>query len=291
MKDFAGKVAVVTGGASGIGRAIAERFAREGVKLVLADVEPAALERTVAEMRAAGHQVTGVVTDVRKLDSVKALAAKTVDSYGGVQLLFNNAGVGTDETRQMLWQSPENDWRWVLDVNLFGVLNGIKAFVPGMLERGEEAYVVNTSSGNGGLFPLPTTPIYASVKAAVTCVSEVLHAQLQMTGAPVKAGVLFPGPHLVRTNIFTAYRNRPADVPYETEPDAPPPTLEEIRGMIEGAGLEFAVTEPADVAELAFQGIREDRFWLLPASEETDGRVRERLQGILARENPPLRFM
>lgn len=291
MKDFAGKVAVITGGASGIGRAIGERLAREGVKLVLADVEPAALERTVAELRGAGVEATGVVTDVRKPAAVEALAEKTLSTYGGVHLVFLNAGVGTDETRQMLWQSPENDWRWVLDVNLFGVLNGIKTFVPILLERGEEAHVVNTSSGNGGLFPLPTTPIYAAVKAAVTCVSEVLHAQLLMTGAPVKASVLFPGPHLVRTNIFTAHRNRPADAPYEKDPDTPPPTFDEIKVMIESAGLPFAVTEPPEVAELAFQGLREDRFWLIPASEDNDARVRERMEGILARENPPLKFM
>ncbi|MFN7955680.1 MAG: SDR family NAD(P)-dependent oxidoreductase [bacterium] len=291
MKDFAGKVAVITGGASGIGRAIADRLAREHVKIVLADVEPKALDASVSEMRARGHEVIGVVTDVRKLDAVKALAAKTLETYGGVQLVFLNAGVGTDETRSMIWDSPETDWRWVLDVNLFGVLNGIKAFVPILLQRDEEAHVICTSSGNGGLFPLPTTPIYAAAKAAVTCVAEVLHAQLSMSGAPVKAGVLFPGPHLVRTNIFTAYRNRPADFPDEKPADSPPPTLEDIRGMIESAGLEFAVTEPAEVAELAIDGIRRDRFWILPESEQTDERVRERLQGILARENPPLRFM
>jgi NAD(P)-dependent dehydrogenase (short-subunit alcohol dehydrogenase family) len=186
----------------------------------------------------------------------------------------------------MIWDSPDNDWMWTFRVNVWGVLNGIKAFVPLMLERGEEGQVVNTSSGNGGLYPLPMTPIYSSSKAAVTCISEVLNCQLQMAGAKIKASVLFPGPNIVRTNIFSAARNRPSDLPYEKEPTSPPPSLEDIKGMIESAGMKFAVTEPGDVADFAFEGIRNDQFWILPPSEQTDAALRNRLEGILGRQNP-----
>jgi NAD(P)-dependent dehydrogenase (short-subunit alcohol dehydrogenase family) len=288
MRDLKGKVAVVTGGASGIGRALGRRFAREGMKLVLADVEKGALGATVEMMRREGATVMGVVTDVSRYDSVEALARRTLETYGGVHVVCNNAGIGTDETRTTLWQSPESDWTWAFRVNVWGVIHGIKAFVPLMLERGEEGLVVNTSSGNGGLYPLATTPIYSTTKAAVTTITEVLNYQLQMAGGRIKASVLFPGPHIVNTNIFTAARNRPADLPDEKEP-VPPPTLADIKGFYEAAGIAFAVTEPDEVAEVALDGIRNDRFWILPPSAETDAAVRDRLEGILARRNPVLR--
>lgn len=286
MHDFENKVAVVTGGASGVGRALAARFVREGMRVMLADVEKVALDATVEALRSGGADVKGVVTDVSRIESVRALAQATLDAYGTVHVVCNNAGVGTDETKSMIWDSPDNDWLWTFRVNVWGVLNGIKAFVPLMLERGEEGHVVNTSSGNGGLYPLPMTPIYSSSKAAVTCISEVLNYQLQMVGAKIKASVLFPGPHIVRTNIFSAARNRPSDLPYEKEPTSPPPSLEDIKGMIESAGMKFAVTEPQDVADFAFEGIRNDQFWILPPSEQTDAAVRNRLEGIVGRRNP-----
>ncbi|MCA9772754.1 MAG: SDR family NAD(P)-dependent oxidoreductase, partial [Myxococcales bacterium] len=148
----------------------------------------------------------------------------------------------------------------------------------------------NTSSGNGGLYPLPTTPIYAATKAAVTSISEVLRAQLEMTGSRIQASVLFPGPNIVRTNIFTAQRNRPAALPLEKEASTPPPTLEEIGAMLESVGMAFGVTEPEEAAEHAFEGIRANRFWLLPPSDHIDQRIRDRVESILKRENPRLTF-
>ena len=287
MQDLEGKIAVVTGGASGVGRALVECFAREGMTVVVADVEKTALDSAVGEMSAGGAAITGVVTDVRSFESVKALADHTLDTHGAIHIVCNNAGVGTNEMGDTIWTSPSNDWKWCMEVNVWGVLNGIKAFVPLMLEGGQEGHVINTSSGNGGLYPLPTTPIYTTTKAAVTSMTEVLNYQLQMQGAKIKAGVLYPGPHIVNTGIFNAARNRPDDIPYEKDP-LPPPTLEGMEEMMKGAGMEWAVTEPEEVAEYTLEAIRNDQFWILPESQRTDQALRSRLEGIIARKNPSL---
>jgi len=288
MQHFAGRVAVVTGGASGVGRALGERFAREGMKVVLSDVEKAALDTTVSELRAAGHEVTGVVADVSRYEQVEALARRTLDRYGAIHVVCNNAGVGLDEMDTRIWEAEESDWAWALGVNVWGVIHGIRAFVPLMLERGEEGHVVNTSSGNGGLVSLPNTPVYSTTKAAVTTLSEVLNYQLQMVGAKIKAAVLFPGPNIVNTNILAADRNRPAELAPDRVPGRPTPTLDDIRGVMEKAGIRFAVTEPDEVAETTLQALREDRFWILPPSLEQDERIRARSESILERRTPVL---
>jgi NAD(P)-dependent dehydrogenase (short-subunit alcohol dehydrogenase family) len=288
MRDFADKVAVVTGAASGVGRALATRFAREGMRVVLSDVEKQALDGCVASLAKQGMAVSGVVADVSDADSVESLAQQAYALHGVVHVLCNNAGVGTDETQSRIWDSPDNDWTWAFRVNVWGVLNGIRSFVPRMLAGGDEGHVVNTSSGNGGLYPLPTTPIYSTSKAAVTTISEVLNYQLQMSGAKIKAAVLYPGPHIVNTNIFTAGRNRPADLPMGTDPAKPPPSLEDIRKLAKAAGRDMAVTEPEEVAEYTLAALREDRFWILPESSDADGRVRKRVEGIVERRTPTL---
>jgi NAD(P)-dependent dehydrogenase (short-subunit alcohol dehydrogenase family) len=149
VRDLAGKHAVVTGGASGIGLAIVARLVRERMRIVVADVEPGAIDAAVSELHAGGAEVTGIVTDVSRFESVQALARRAVETYGPVHLLCNNAGVGAQEDVP-LWELPLSDWRWTFDVNVWGVIHGLKAFVPGMLAHGEAAHVVNTSSGNGG---------------------------------------------------------------------------------------------------------------------------------------------
>ncbi|MGH2684806.1 MAG: SDR family NAD(P)-dependent oxidoreductase, partial [Actinomycetota bacterium] len=174
MDDFAGRVAVVTGGAGGVGRALGERFAAEGMRVVLADVFPEPLDKAVADLRNAGHDVTGVVTDVSELASVEHLRDVAYDTYGAVHVLCNNAGVGAGAEGR-IWDHTVNDWGWGLAVNLWGVIHGIKAFVPRMLAGGDEGHVVNTSSGNGGIAPLTSTAIYSTTKAAVTTVTEVLY--------------------------------------------------------------------------------------------------------------------
>lgn len=285
--DLKNKVAVVTGAASGVGKALCHRFAAEGMKLVLADIEKPALDKAVSDLTESGAEAIGVVTDVTKREALENLANETYERFGATHVLCNNAGVGTDETHLKIWQSPENDWKWVFAVNIWGVLHGIQTFVPRMLEAGEEGRIVNTSSGNGGLYPLPTTAIYPTTKAAVTTMTEVLHHQLTMVGASLKAGVLFPGPNIVNTGIFQAARNRPADLPLH-EGAPPPPTLEDIKKMAAGFGHELQVTEPHEVAEYAVPAIARGDFWILPESPDADAKVRARADSILKRTPPPL---
>lgn len=287
MKEFKGKVAVITGGASGIGLAMAQCFAGEGMKLVLADVEKGALDAAVEGLRAAGADVMGHVTDVSDFASVQALAAAAVAAHGKVHVLCNNAGVGAQEDVS-LWDLPLSDWAWTFSVNLWGVIHGLKAFVGDMIAHGEEGHVINTSSGNGGLTFIPNTPIYATSKAGVSAITEVLNQQLQMYDSKIKAALLYPGPHLVTSNIFTSARNRPARFEREVEQMMPPFTLETVQAMVEAAGLSFDTTAPEEVALQVLEGMRNDAFYILPRTEESDALMKERFDHILNRTNPGL---
>jgi len=282
MRDLSGKTAVVTGGASGIGKALVECLVREGTRVIIADVEAQALDAAVAGLRRSGAEVTGVITDVTRYESVQELEKRAVDAYGPVHILCNNAGVGAQEDVP-LWELPLSDWRWTFNVNVWGVIHGIKAFVPGMLAHGEEGHVINTSSGNGGLILLPFTPIYSTSKSAVSALTEVLHFQLSQMGAKIRASVLYPGPNVVATNIFTASRNRSAEYAREVPQATPPITLEGLREMFGG---KLAVTQPAEVAEYAIEGIRNNAFFLLPPNERTDAGIRQRADAILQRLDP-----
>lgn len=281
MEDFAGKVAVITGGASGVGRAIGARLAREGAKVVLADIDQGRLDATVAEIGAAA----GITVDVTKEASVDALADAVYDRFGAAHVVFNNAGVGLGEAKREIWTLPLNDWRWGIDVNVLGVVHGIKAFVPRMLEGGAEGVVINTSSTNGGLRSLPNTPIYAATKAAVTSISEVLYQQLLRAGSKVRAAVLFPGPNTVNTAIMASNLVRPNDYAGETPADAV--AYRSMQDLVKATGLKLALTEPEEVADFAVEGVRQGRFWLLPESETGDEMIRVRTDGILARADPP----
>ena len=285
MQQLVGKVAVVTGGASGVGRAMGERFGREGMKVVLADVEESALESTVKELQAGGAEVTGVVTDVARFESVRELAAAAFDTYGAVHVLCNNAGVGSGSEGH-LWQYELNDWAWAMGVNVWGVIHGINAFLPRMIEHGEDGHVVNTSSSNGGVSPLPSTPIYALTKAAVVTLTECLSAHLQGAGGKIKASVLFPGPHMLKTGLWTSWRNRPTELAKQRPRTTPYPSLDDWEQAMAKAGLEVQYTPVEEVAARVVQAIRDEQFWILPEDEATDDRIRQRADSMLERANP-----
>lgn len=280
MRDLRDKVAVITGGGSGVGRAIGARLVRDGAQVVLADIDPARLEATVSEIGAAA----GIAVDVTKEASVDALAEEVYARFGAAHVVFNNAGVGLGEAKRDLWSLPLNDWRWGIDVHILGVVHGIKAFVPRMLASGEEGVVINTSSTNGGLRSLPNTPIYAATKAAVTSISEVLYQQLRKTGDRVRAAVLFPGPNTVNTGIMASNLVRPSD--YAGEGQQGDVAYRTMGDLVRTTGLNLALTEPEEVADFTVDGILRGDFWLLPPSEAGDEMIRARTESILARADP-----
>ena len=288
MKDLPGKVAVVTGGAAGIGRALGERFAREGMKVVLADVIEGTLDATVSELRADGHDVVGVATDVSSLESVEALRDATLEAFGGVHLVCNNAGVSSGSEGH-LWEHHTQDWRWSIDVNVFGVIHGINAFVPVMLEQGTDGHVVNTSSGNGGFSPLINSAVYTTTKAAVVTITECLWGQLREIGAPVSASVLFPStrtPGMLNTGIWRPGANRPDRY---ARPGASPEgrdALAEYRTRMEAAGMEVVFAPLEEVADLCVEGILDDTFWITVPSDNQADTLRKRVSSQVDRTPP-----
>ena len=285
MDRLDGRGAVVTGGGSGIGAALGERFAREGMRVVLADVRADALEVTVDRLRSDGLEVSGVQTDVARLESVEALRDRAIERYGAVHVVCNNAGIGAG-AQGRLWEHEPNDWRWALDVNLWGVINGINAFVPHLLAHGEPGHVVNTSSGNGGISPLPSTPQYAVTKAAVVVLTECLYAQLAEVGASVGASVLFPGPHMLRTGLFESWRHRPEELANTKARSTEPVTLDAYEDMMRVAGREVRYTPVEEVAGRVVDALRSGAFWILPPSDDADDQIRARAASMLARANP-----
>jgi NAD(P)-dependent dehydrogenase (short-subunit alcohol dehydrogenase family) len=277
VREFKGKVAVITGAASGIGRALADRCAREGMKVVLADVEAPALAQAEAELSEAGADVLALRTDVSKAEEVDALARKTLDAYGAVHLLCNNAGVGAGSTA---WESTLGDWRWVIGVNLWGVVHGIRAFVPAMVDEGAEAHIVNTASVAGLLSYSANAPYHAS-KHAVVALSEKLYYDLAYRGPNVQVSVLCPG--LVSTRIMDGERNRPPELrdgrPGLTLTPEVQAALEAYRRAIE-AGM-----SPDEVADRVFQAIEEGRFYILTHPEYTP-LIEARMAAIVRGRNP-----
>ncbi len=278
MRVFRDRVAVVTGGASGIGFATAQRLAAEGMRLVLADVEAAALERATQELEAKGARVLGVPTDVSRAEDVERLARRTLEHFGAVHVVFNNAGVAVTGAA---WENTLADWEWVLGVNLWGVVHGVRTFVPILLRQDEPGHVVNTAS-MAGLTSSPGMAVYNVTKHAVVTLSETLHHDLALQNARVGVSVLCPG--FTRTRIMASARNREN----EGRVDPPNPAASELGARIELAlrrGVDAGIP-PEEVAGLVFEAIRDERFYVLPAQPEVHEALRVRMDEILARRNP-----
>ncbi len=271
MQDLEGKVAVVTGGASGIGRAVAEAAAAAGMKIVLADIEEAALKDTTAAFEASGADVASVVTDVSVGASVEDLRDKALSRFGAVHLIHNNAGVAVGG---LLWQVSEPDWNWVLGVNLWGVIHGIRAFVPLLVEQGE-GHVVNTASLAGLTSPGMLGP-YNVTKHSVVTMSETLYRDLAVVGSAVGVSVLCPG--FVRTGIADSDRNRPDWAPAPTVPEGV-----EFHGVVRN--LVSSGIEPADVADQVIDAVRHNRFYVI-THPDTFAMVETRLRDVLAERHP-----
>ncbi|WP_405832359.1 SDR family NAD(P)-dependent oxidoreductase [Streptomyces sp. NBC_01176] len=285
MRLRAGQVAVVTGAASGIGLAMARRFAADGLKVVLADIEESALEKAASGLRQDGADVHARVVDVGERAEVVALAEDVYGRYGAVHVLCNNAGVGSGAEGRM-WEHDPNDWKWAFAVNVWGVFHGIQAFVPRMIAGGEPGHVVNTSSGDGGIAPLPTASVYAVTKAAVVTMTESLYAHLKAEQARVGASVLFPGPYMLRTGLWESHRNRPSRYAKQRPRRTPYRGLDQWEAAMREAGREVRFTPVEEVADLVADGIGADRFWLLPESEHSDRQIRARSQSMLDRADP-----
>jgi NAD(P)-dependent dehydrogenase (short-subunit alcohol dehydrogenase family) len=281
MKDFNGKVAVVTGGASGVGRCLAKQLAAEGAKVVITDINAEKLAAVAADLNAASPNgsVEGIACDVTREESVQALADAVFAKYGRVDLLFNNAGVGLADMRSPFWDLPMKDWAWGFGVHVMGPVHGIKAFVPRMIEQDGEGFVVNTTSGNGALHSLPNTPIYASSKAALTSLTEVLYAQLKDKAPHIKVGILFPGPKLVNTSLLDS--PRPDEY---RDPSNPLPKGVAMSDLAERMGG-IEMTEPDDVAAYCLACVKQDQFWMLHPESGMDG-FETRVSSIRERRNP-----
>lgn len=276
MKDLKDKVAVVTGGASGLGLAMARRFAAEGMKLVLADVEEEALRKVETEFRKAGVPVIGIRTDVSRGQDVERLAEKTLAAFGGVHLLCNNAGVGPGG---VVWENTVADWEWVLGVNLWGVIHGVRVFVPILLRQDSEAHVVNTASV-AGMLSVPNLGVYCVSKHAVATLTECLYHDLTQRSSKIGVSLLCPA--YVPTGIVDSERNRPAALRNAQRAKTPEELAREeaMRKAVSSGKI-----SADQVAQMVLGAVRENRFYVL-THPKIKNAIQSRMEDILLERAP-----
>ena len=285
--EIPGVVAVVTGGANGIGKGIVGALLRRGATVVIADIEKDVIDSTLEELAELGP-VSGVRTDVTDEQSVADLADHVFTTHGRCNLLFNNAGV-TSGGGGKPWQQEPNDWRWCFGVNVFGVGIGTSVFVPRMIASGEPGQVVNTSSGDGGFAPVPTASVYAASKAAVSCFTEALHHNLVSEGTNLRASVFYPSGGLLDTGLFTASRNRPEHLQRVGEGTGRKSmTFEEMKAMItEARGEEPPVADLDELGEFVVDCVQERRYIIAKDLDDTVDLLHRRADAIGRFEVPP----
>lgn len=279
MIEFKGKVAVITGAASGIGLAIAKRCASEGMKVVLADIEEASLIKAEEELKIFKTDLLLVVCDVSKEKDIQLLSKKTIEAFGKIDLLFNNAGVSTGG---LLWENSEADWKWVLGVNLFGVINSVKTFVPIMMKQNNECHIINTSS-IAGLTSAPGNSIYGVSKHGIINVSETLYYELKLAKSKINVSVVCPG--FVKTRLSDAERNRPKK--FKSLKSVQSSQKEMInqafnKGVLNGMS-------PEKVSEKIFEGIKAKKFYIF-TNDDCKGIIKQRMEDILNESNPTIYF-
>jgi NAD(P)-dependent dehydrogenase (short-subunit alcohol dehydrogenase family) len=273
MRELQNKVAVVTGGANGIGLALVRSLLNEGMRVAIADVDPAALAEVKAEF-AERADVLMHSTDVTSADSMHALADAVYDRFGACNLLVNNAGVGAPSA--LPWQTTPNDWAWVFSVNVTGVVNGILEFVPRMLEGGQEGYVVNTSSTDGPITPMPKASVYAASKAAVSVLTECLAVQLAEEGTEIGVSVFYPSGGLLRTGLWTSDRTRPAELARERPRETEAMTPEKLEAMASKGGHPLTWQPLDELALLVVEGIKEGRYVIMKGGGDAAATLRSR---------------
>ncbi|HEX4819072.1 MAG TPA: SDR family NAD(P)-dependent oxidoreductase [Acidimicrobiales bacterium] len=273
MKELRDKVAVVTGGAGGIGKALCEELVAEGANVVVADVQDELLATTTKELCAKGNAI-GVHGDVTDAASMEALADRTWSEFGGCHLLFNNAGVGAPSAKP--WESTPNDWRWVFDVNVLGVANGVAAFVPRMIDGGDDGHIVNTSSPNGGFSYMPTAAVYAASKAAVSAYTEMLQNQFLADELKLRASVFYPSGGMLKTGMWTAESRRPAEYARERPRTTPSITVEVLEAKAKEGGYELPWQDLNELARVALQGVKDERFVIMIGADHVGAQLHAR---------------
>lgn len=282
MEELHGRVAVVTGGAGGIGAALCRAFVANGMKVVVADVRADAVDAAVAEL---GGECLGAVVDVTDPASVEALADATYERFGACHLLCNNAGVGAPSATP--WDTTVNDWKWVHGVNVMGVVHGVLSFVPRMIAAGHEGHVVNTSSGDGGISPMPTASVYAASKAAVSIYTECLAAQLESEGTQLRASIFYPSGGLLRTGLWESERTRPPHLQRERPRSTTPITVAALEEQARQGGYELPWQDLDELAAIVVDGIRAGRFLLMKDVESIGDTLRERAAAFEKAALPP----